>query len=485
MNWIKQIALAIFAAALPIAVSAHPGHQEATAPWDTASAWPDRIIVTLPDNPSTSFAVTWRTDASVDETIAQIALATDDSRFDVSARTIGANAEYLDRAGVNPGYGKALGNAGRGPVIYHNTVFTGLKPDTLYVYRVRGARGNWSEWFHYRTAPTSGPVKFLYFGDAQRGVLSHWSRVIRGGFALAPDARFVVHGGDLVNRGSRDAEWSEWFKSGGFIHSTRAVIPVAGNHEYVPTEAGGSRDNLAVLSEHWRPQFTLPLEQGLPEALAETVYDIRYTQDLHLFVLDSSSAEWDAQLKWLVREGEASDAKWKIASFHHSPFRPGINNKPKHIQRREAFIEAAKKAGIRMVLAGHNHSYARASYGEGILAKASEGDPRKLEMIVVVAVSGGMTGKQTGEKYERGNAAISDRLKLDRWANNTPTYQVISIDGDQLNLETRTATGQLYDQFTLRLDPNGTMSVIDGEASFGPIRQETDWNRYPGHHDLK
>ena len=480
----RSIALAL-AALVGSAALSHEGHREETAPWDRASAWPDRIIATLPDDPTTSFAVTWRTDASVDETIAQIALATDDSRFDVDARSLGATAEFFDREAVNPGYAKAPGNIGRAPVIYHSARFTQLEPDTLYAYRVRGARGNWSEWFHYRTAPEEGPVKFLYYGDAQRGVLSHWSRMIRAGFAAAPDTNFILHAGDLVNRGSRDAEWSEWFRAGAFIHASRAVIPVAGNHEYVPTVEGGSRDNLAVLSDHWRPQFTLPIEEGLPDALSETVYDVRYSKDLHVFVLDSSSAHWDEQLEWLARTGSASDARWKIASFHHSPFRPGIANKPRHIARRDAFLRAAEEAGLHMVLAGHNHSYARASFGEGLMAKTAPGDPRRLEMVVVVAVSGGMTGRQTGERYERGNSALADRLTLDRWANNTPTFQTVDIDGYELRFSTRTATGAEYDAFTLRLDAQGAMSIVDGQASFGPIRQEADWTTYPGHHGLK
>ncbi|MEM6267113.1 MAG: metallophosphatase, partial [Pseudomonadota bacterium] len=82
----------------PLAASAHDTHHEATAPWDTASLWPDRIIATLPDDPATSFAVTWRTSASVSETIAQIALATDDTRFDVNAKSVGATSELFDRA---------------------------------------------------------------------------------------------------------------------------------------------------------------------------------------------------------------------------------------------------------------------------------------------------------------------------------------------------------------------------------------------------
>ena len=31
-------------------------------------------------------------------------------------------------------------------VRYHSATLTGLEPDTLYAYRVRGAEGHWSEW---------------------------------------------------------------------------------------------------------------------------------------------------------------------------------------------------------------------------------------------------------------------------------------------------------------------------------------------------
>lgn len=200
---------------------------------------------------------------------------------------------------------------------------------------------------------------------------------------------------------------------------------------------------------------------------------MRYSQDLHIFVLDSSSAQWDEQLQWLEHEGGASNAKWKIVSFHHSPFRPGIRNNERQLERREAFLAAAEAAGIQMALAGHNHSYARAGYTPeeqgGLLAKTAPGELRRIELVVVVAVSGGTTGKQDGERYERGNRALEGELTLDRWANNTPTFQVVSIDGDDLRFETRTATGRLCDEFTLRLGEDGVMTIVDGEASFGPI----------------
>ena len=81
---------------------------------------------------------------------------------------------------------------------------------------------------HDRPAPFS----FIYFGDAQNSVLSHWSRVVRAAYKQAPHAAFSIHAGDLVNTAHRDREWAEWFKAGGWIHASVPSIPVPGNHEY-------------------------------------------------------------------------------------------------------------------------------------------------------------------------------------------------------------------------------------------------------------
>ena len=95
------------------------------------------------------------------------------------AATVVAGTEpvYLNTAMVDGVAMAAPDNFGLGVVHYHSAVFDGLQPDTLYAYRVRGAEGAWSEWIQTRTAPATGPVKFAYFGDAQNGILSHWSRV--------------------------------------------------------------------------------------------------------------------------------------------------------------------------------------------------------------------------------------------------------------------------------------------------------------------
>ena len=198
-----------------------------------------------------------------------------------------------------------LQNQGLPPVIYHSVVFEDLQPDKLYAYRVRGARGKFSPWRQVRTAPRDGPVTFLFFGDAQRGIRSHVTRIFDTATRVAPEARFALHAGDLVNTAMYDQEWAEWFDAVGNTHRVMPIIPVAGNHDYM--NFGGIKLFASTekrVSPLWRPQFELPIVTSLPKDLHETVYAVPYSKDVELLVLDSSGIAFDKQLTWLPRRIE-------------------------------------------------------------------------------------------------------------------------------------------------------------------------------------
>ena len=64
--------------------------------WEIPSKDPDRIILTFNGDPSTTRAVTWRTDSSVVKAEAQIAVAGKNSTFERNAKTYIANTEEFD-----------------------------------------------------------------------------------------------------------------------------------------------------------------------------------------------------------------------------------------------------------------------------------------------------------------------------------------------------------------------------------------------------
>ena len=158
--------------------------------WEIPSKDPDRIILNFNGDPSTKRAVTWRTDLSVKNAKAQIAVAGVNSKFAKNAKTYKANTEEFDLG---------LYKANNSFVVkYHSVVFEELNPNTTYAYRV-GDGDNWSEWIQFKTANADyNSTQFVYFGDAQNDILSHWSRVIRMAYQTAPNASFVIHAGDRL-----------------------------------------------------------------------------------------------------------------------------------------------------------------------------------------------------------------------------------------------------------------------------------------------
>ena len=88
-------------------------------------------------------------------------------------------------------------------------------------------------------------------------MLELWSRVIRKGFRTAPEAKFFIHAGDLINNAHTEQQWHEWFAAGGFILSMIATMPTPGNHEYRVKNASDSSLGQRSLSVQWQPQFTL------------------------------------------------------------------------------------------------------------------------------------------------------------------------------------------------------------------------------------
>ena len=181
------------------------------------SPLPDRIVLTWNDDPATTQSVNWRTDISVKKGFAQIAIANANGRT-LRPKKFDAETTYF-KSDINEAH-------------YHSVTFKNLEEDTLYTYRV-GDGVNWTEYYHFRTASSKEkPFSFIYFGDAQNEVKTHWSRVFREAFRDAPRAAFTLHAGDLVDEHDMDAQWGEWHQGPDWVNGTIPVIATPGNHEY-------------------------------------------------------------------------------------------------------------------------------------------------------------------------------------------------------------------------------------------------------------
>ena len=382
------------------------------------TAFPDRIILNLTENPLQSVAVNWRTDTTITRAVVQVAEATDGPLFTGESREQLAQTEALR---VDPPEDPAV------TAHFHSVVLNELEPGKKYVYRVGDGADRWSEWFQFKMPSADEKLVFLYFGDAQNDVKSMWSRVIREAYKTLPDIDFMLHAGDLINRHNRDVEWSEWFDAGNFIHASVPSIMTPGNHEY---------GKGVQLSPQWRPQFTLPANG--PKGLDETCYQVNYP-NLKLISLDAEQIDEselfrDAQAQWLDSVLTHDPRKWTVITLHY-PFY-STNPRRDNPELRKYFKPILDRHKVDMVLQGHDHAYGRGraeniSSGAQVVAENSG-------TVYVVSVSG-------PKMYD-----LSDDSWMERKAKNTQLFQIISIEDEQLHYQAFTATGKLYDAFELQ-----------------------------------
>ena len=418
----------------------HSNHHHYGDHWEIPSQNPDRIILTFYGNPSSQRAVTWRTDSTIEYAVAQISIAGKNSKFEINAKTYRAKTEELKIGDYHKNKDVI--------VHYHSVIFENLIPETLYAYRVGNGK-IWSEWIHFKTSSNDfKPTEFVYFGDAQNNILSHWSRVIRMAYQKAPNASFAIYAGDLVNYAHLDNEWAQWFKAGGFIHSQWTAIPVVGNHEFGKI----LRENEQKLSLQWRPQFTLPVEKSLDEKLHETVYSINY-QDILIIVLNSSEM-LEQQTAYVEKKLMESDAKWKIITCHHSVFSPAPGRDFEY--GRKFWKPLFDKFNVDLVLNGHDHTYAR---GHVPVKSRLNDENGNLQTMYITSVSG---PKQYNIDKDQINNYKVDDYTAEKTGENTQFFQVFQTRDNKLIYAAYTATGDLYDKVTIVKDfDTGTKTHIN------------------------
>ncbi len=487
---------------------------------------PDRVVLSWTGDPATTQSVTWRTSTDVTTGIAEIAIANANGRA-LEPAQVSAETSFF-KSDINEAH-------------YHSTTFTGLLPDTLYTYRV-GDGVNWSEFFHFRTASDRPrPFSFIYFGDAQNEVRTHWSRVFREAFRDAPRAAFTLHAGDLINEDAWDAEWGEWHGAPAWVNGTIPVIATPGNHEYYRANQGpaaqrywksksgktlsvdvdvvealdeqgetvftvsartskGETASLKInddeeiihvgegvealtgfsaaellgseyddpplddrrrdrgtpqVSDHWRHQFAFPI-QNPPKGLEETVYYVDY-QGVRIISLDSNK-EREAQVAWLKKVLRDNPNRWTILTFHHPIFSPASDRD--NTELRALWKPVLDKYRVDLVLSGHDHTYARTGDvsdrvdTENVPSGYQQAYDPDIGTVYVVSVSG-------PKMYEITKGSYAKRV-----AENTQLYQIIEIDDARLQYKAYTATGELYDAFTLEKrddQPNKLMEVLPPE----------------------
>jgi hypothetical protein len=251
----------------------------------------------------------------------------------------------------------------------------------------------------------------------------------------------MVHAGDLINTAETDQEWGEWFGAGSWLNAMLPSIPVPGNHEMA------RRGTERQLSHHWRPSFTLP--KNGPAGLEESCFTLVY-QGVRIIGLNSNEKQAE-QAAWLDDVLSKNKEKWVVCTFHHPMFSTGKDRDNKEL--RAQWKPILDKHRVDLVLQGHDHTYGRTGLETPVAAaNAATGANARdtfTGTVYVVSVSG-------PKMYN-----LQRHPFMPRQAEGTQLYQIIHVNGDKLSFEAFTATGELYDAFTLTKQPAGPNTLLE------------------------
>lgn len=249
--------------------------------------------------------------------------------------------------------------------------FTGLEPNTEYVYRVGAAGSGWSSVYSFRTQSFTGDYNFLFFGDPQIGASGNvandqagWTDTLNVAQAAYPDSELLFSAGDQVESASNEAQYAAFLAPDQLRQIP--LVPVNGNHD--------------VGSKAYEQHYSVPnLDSTAGAATSASSsggdYWFMYKGTLFIVINTNSSdvASHEAFMRSVVA-AHGADAKWKVLAFHHSIYSVAAHVNDSQIQNlRAALPTVISDLGIDLVLQGHDHSYTRTYLvKDGQLADAGE-----------------------------------------------------------------------------------------------------------------
>ncbi len=399
---------------------------------------PDHVHASYAGDPSTTFAVNWRSPENTAYTT-DLLYGTDEAA--VTAATGSTDAVKLQ-------YGHTLTLAGSlldsedptDPTKYlrlHEVHVCGLTPGTKYFYKV-GNVGAYSKTFPIVTGPApsaTAKFRFAVSGDARDNV-QIWADAQKQIQALGP--AFQLFSGDAVLTGGWQSLWNNFFesKSGGQLSSdVLASIPIM--------MANGNHESLAV---NYVAQFALPQVAGGGETpSAKAWYSFNYG-NAHFIFLNDTTASGDtiggSEATWLKADLAAVDrakTPWVFVS-HHQPLYTCSQSHLPYKKGRESWQPIFDQYHVDMVFAGHNHEYERSFPINGFQSGSTEGQVvSDMNKGTVYIVSAGVGA---------GLYDVNTNCNTQVVAKSVVNYVIIDIDGQTIHYKAyNETTNTVLDSF--------------------------------------
>lgn len=419
---------------------------------------PSGIAVTFGANSATTRNICWYTKTSVQGTDIEIVPYSKNPRF-TGTPTTGSNILAETKRVTREVPGVDLGVIGiisyDFDVNRHMIKIGGLKPGQKYCYRVGDAsRGWWSDVGVFQTADNSDSFTFFHMSDSQGGIerqYETWANVVDTAFKLYPNAKFIMHTGDVVDSGKNFKQWNWVLNTASDNLQDTVLMPATGNHE---KNAAHATVNNFLLS-------------NVPEQNTESgVYYSYDYNNAHFMVLNTNDLNEDntlgtKQVEWLKADAAASDKQWKIVALHKAVYSNGSHYDDKDVVALRAQLAALMpQLDIDVVLQGHDHVYLRTTAMkdnakcEIVEKTVSHNGADYTAMVNPDGTVYAIDGCAGVKYYQTKDASLTDELfprAQTIYDATAPVFSAIQIDGDNL----------YFDAYTVQ---NGNAAKIDSFA---------------------
>ncbi len=260
-----------------------------------------------------------------------------------------ANTSFRVEWGPSTNYGSSSPTINAYDTTNHLYAYTitGLNPGTKYYYRV--VIGNQYSAGSFMTAPSAAAtsVNFVSYGDnrSNPSIQNSVAGQVDQLFQSDPSYQtFNLVCGDLVSNGDTDSTWTSEMFSSSFTNirtelANLSYLPVMGNHE-----GSGS------LFERYFPQ----------PYVAASYWSFDYGP-VHVVMMDQyvSYGSGSAEYNWVKNDLASTTKKWKVIMIHE----PGWSANGGHANNstiQSVYEPLFEQYNVALVIAGHNHYYARA-----------------------------------------------------------------------------------------------------------------------------
>ena len=299
---------------------------------------PVHILNNVATNGSTDRNLSWMSNPVYSQAAAEVQIS--DSESNIESGKI-----YNGTSNIITFKGSALASENYAARINDVTI-TGLTPGTTYYYRV-GDGSTWSAVSNFTMPMADSDTNMFVLGDIQATDTTNIQTILQTLKGDTVNYDLGIQTGDAVELGSLYSDWTKTLGLFDSLKSNQVMLHTIGNHELT----GESCDKISSAIYNLKNPSYYSVRYGLVY-----VATISYM---------SSMTDYQKALEWLVNDASQSNALYKILVMHQPAYYTNVTD-PSNEQLHELLPAYAEKAGINIVFAGHDHSYARTEPINGV-----------------------------------------------------------------------------------------------------------------------